>query len=117
MSQSHFFRVKIIEAVTASLDDIYAIRAKKLREAEMALAVFDTKRADRTWWQTFLFGNDMRDAFARCRLEDTIITVDDWYKEQEKRLQAMYAFCKALSDDTVSITAQEFEDFSRFYKE
>ncbi len=116
MSQSHFLRVKIIEAVTASLDDIYASRKDKCIEAKAELAAFEKRLTDRAWWQTLLFGNDMSNAFARCRLEDTIETVGDWYKNQEKRLQAIYAFCIALEDDTISITAQEFEDFSKFFK-
>ena len=51
MSQAHFFRVKVIEAVRDSLNDIYNARDTKLQEAKAELAALDKKMADRTWWK------------------------------------------------------------------
>ncbi len=116
MSHAHFLRKNIISACTASLDDIYSIRLAKLEESEKELAAFEKRLTDRNWWKAFLFGNDMGDSFARCRLEEVIRNNGDWYKNHEKRLKVMLAFCIVLEDVTISITAQEFKDFSKFYK-
>lgn len=115
MSQSHFVRKSIISACSASLDDIYSFRAKKLHDAAVALAVFDKEVDNRNWWRK-LSACHMRDGFARCRLLNIVETVSDWHVNQEKRLQIMLSFCIALEDETISITAQEFKDFSRFYR-
>ena len=115
MSQAHFFRVKVIEAVRDSLNDIYNARDTKLQEAKAELAALDKKMADRTWWKK-ISACGLQDGFARALIEEKIRTNGDWYIKHESRLQVMWSFCTALQDDTVSITAQEFKDFSKFFK-
>lgn len=117
MSQSHFVRKHIISACTDSLDDIYSFRIRKLKEAEAELAAFEKKATDRTLWQRFWnYGGDYGDAMARGFVAERIRTNGDWFKDHEKRLKVMLTFCIVIEDPTVSITAQEFKDFSKFYK-
>jgi len=115
MSQAHFFREKIVDACLTCLNDIYRLRMARVQEAEANLAAFDKKVDDRSWWQR-TSACDLNDRWNRAHLEEKINTEKVWADHRKKRVECIYDFCNVLADDTVAISAQEFKDFSDFYK-
>jgi len=114
MTSASFIREKVIAACEQSIRDIFEERHKKMSIAMKALAVFEKKVSNRSYWEVFI-SDHWRDTFKICNLKDEITLAEQFSKNHENRLIDMIAFCNKLATTTMLINLQEFKDFGHNY--